>query len=118
MNKIEMLKQLEDKIAELELAIERGKSEDKLTGRLKRQVRPLYVIKCLVEGYPSDEIIMGATAECFTQLIDGAKGRTSYELEDGMSLANVMQNYPNLSVNKLEKKGFTIDYSKGIIVKK
>lgn len=118
MNKVEMLKQLEGKIAELELAIEKGKSEDKLTGRLKRQVRPLYIIKCLVEGYPSDEIFLGTISEYFTQLIDGAKGRTSYELEDGMSLASVMQNYPNLSVNKLEKKGFTIDYSKGIIVKK
>ena len=112
MYKEEMLEQLEGKIAELETLIETNKTEEKTTGRYRRQVRPLYVIKELLSMIDSYEITLESD---FESIIEGAKSRSRYELSDGMTLAEVMQKYPNISVAKLEKKGFTVDYAKGVI---
>lgn len=112
MYKEEMLEQLEGKIAELETLIQTNEAEDKTTGRYRRQVRPLYVIKELLSMIDSDEITLESD---FAALIEGVKSRSRYELEDGMTLAEVMQRYTNMSVAKLEKKGFSVDYAKGVI---
>lgn len=117
MNKNEMIEALNGKIAELEDSIAAGKAEEKLVGRFKRQVRPLYVIRELIAMLDSDDIRL-ATQKDFTQLIECSKGVKRYDLRDGMSLADVLKYNPNLSMKKLEKHGFVVDYAKGIIVKR
>lgn len=117
MNKNEMISQLNGKIAELEASIANGKSEEKMVGRFKRQVRPLYVIRDLLTYIDLEDINLSTSKE-FTQLIECSKGVKKYALEDGMKLTDVLRFNPNISMKKIEEKGFKIDYASGVIIKK
>lgn len=121
MKKYEMIAALDSKIMQLEVAIKKGKDDEKSVGRLKRQVRPLYVIKTLVEIIDNEEIIMGACQKDFNQLIECSKGHTKYEFEEGMTVNELLATYSNLSFakmnEKLEKAGLKLDLAKGVVVK-
>lgn len=121
MKKYEMIAVLDSKIMQLEVAIENGKGEEKSVGRLKRQVRPLYVIKALVEMLDTEDVNLGAVQKYFNQLIECSKGHTKYEFEEGMTVNELLATYSNLSFvkmnEKLEKAGLKLDLAKGVIVK-
>lgn len=121
MNKIKMIADVSNKISELEVAIEKGKGEEKAVGRLKRQVRPLYVIRELLSLIDTDDIKL-TTQKDFTQLIECSKGRTTYEFEEGQTIMQLLAIYPNLTMDKLNTKldkiGLKLDLATGVVVKK
>ena len=112
MVKFDALDALEARMTLIEQKLEAA-GEEKSTGKLKRELRSLTIIKTLISTYCPEEFSLGKLDDDFIQMCEMKKGGgTRIEVNEGDNIFEIMEAHPNLKYKKLkeklEAKGLTV----------